>query len=917
MSKKTDVNEEEATFEVIAKSLNKLKKVVGDRYRGYYQYKMVDVVFGGLLLGEPVLLIGSHGNMKTSLANFIGSLFDVPTVKVKTQVKSRDEMELFFENLEKKLSIPADDLMKNLVDGINVQYEQIERQLKIEVEINLIKHPAAKGLGSVIRRQLHVFARQVTDKIDPEDVLGYGIDHPVVLGIKPPHAIKLGKIAGADYVILDEIFAAPLLLSKLHHALNEKIVDTNVGPVSTKPLVWVLATNPLNKFYATNFAIVNAATLDRYALSARSLPPSAQEIIAMKAKWKTKMPTATVPAELIYAARELMDGVVIPDELMIFCISLIAHLSKCYFATSTGSRSETAKDPFETEKDCSLCVAPGTMVMVGPDLHEKPIEEISVGEFVLTHKGRFKRVSAVFKRPYHGYLTEMRTWMHTTPLRTTPEHPIHINAENTKQTEWVPAWTLRKGDGVTSPVYSGIEDRATINLETELSTFGYHNRKGFLLKTLKNGAFAKYKQNCPKTQIKINKAFMRFVGYFLSEGNAHLNGRQGRSSLSFGKNETKSIHEAVALFKTVFSIPATVCSPRGSNSVQVVANCKPLAIYLMNTFGGLSEQKTIPEWILKLPPVKQSSLLATAIIGDGWKFFARFGYGSASNALAESLRMIMLRCGLVPSIRLKKTDKASKIDNRKVQYKHPFWELAVGGRKQLLHMEQLTDLHHPYLDCISKTATALPYTLTSNELHTRIRKWNTVAYAGDVHNLEVEDDNSYIANHIAVHNCIFKSMPCGLANLGKTRPIIRLEDAMKAHALLEVRKEANEDDLSFALLSVLPHRLSWNSQEFLATQGDIFTATKALVEKYADLFVQNYEKIKEVEELITKKDPDLAIELKRKYADAPIVRALLDELVDMLKESALKKGDLKTLDSLEPKIKLSRALDKLRNKEQP
>jgi hypothetical protein len=45
-----------------------------------------------------------------------------------------------------------------------------------------------------------------------------------------------------------------------------------------------------------------------------------------------------------------------------------------------------------------------------------------------------------------------------------------------------------------------------------------------------------------------------------------------------------------------------------------------------------------------------------------------------------------------------------------------------------------------------------------------------------------------------------------------------------------MRKEADESDLAFALLHVLPHRLSWNNNEFLANQGSMFTATKTLVE---------------------------------------------------------------------------------------
>jgi len=404
--------------------------------------------------------------------------------------------------------------MRNLVDGVSVEYEQTGKTLNVRAEINVVKHPKARKLGEVYRRPIEVFSMQVNDQMDPEDVLGYGIDHPALLGMKPPHAIKSGKLAGADYVVLDEIFGALRLLSKLHHALNEKVVDTTVGPIEAKPVAWVLCTNLFNTYYQTNIKVVNAATLDRYAFSARSLPPSAQEVLLMARRWRKLRLNKYAPIELIYEARNLMEAVEIPEEYMIFCLGLVAHLSRCYFSTTRGRRSEEGKDPFEAERDCSLC--------------------------------------------------------------------------------------------------------------------------------------------------------------------------------------------------------------------------------------------------------------------------------------------------------------------------------------------------------------------------------------------------------------IYKDLPCGIANVGKVRTIIRLEQAMKAHALLNMRKAADEDDLSFAVLSVLPHRLSWNNEEFLTRHGNIFTAAKALVEKYAELFASQYVHVKEVESLIKKPDPKMALELKAKYRDAPIVRAFLDEVVDMMKESAKKKRSREALEALEPRLKIAEAIETVR-----
>jgi len=61
--------------------------------------------------------------------------------------------------------------------------------------------------------------------------------------------------------------------------------------------------------------------------------------------------------------------------------------------------------------------------------------------------------------------------------------------------------------------------------------------------------------------------------------------------------------------------------------------------------------------------------------------------------------------------------------------------------------------------------------------------------------------------------------------------------------------------------------------------------------------------------LIKKPDPKAATDHKAKYRDAPVVRAFLDEVVDMMKESAKKKGDVASLEVLEPKLRITNALE--------
>ena len=68
------------------------------------------------------------------------------------------------------------------------------------------------------------------------------------------------------------------------------------------------------------------------------------------------------------------------------------------------------------------CVPPDTLVVTWDGV--KPICEIKEGDLVLTHKGRFKRVTKVFRRWYKGKLIGIRLAYLNRTIWFTPEHPI-------------------------------------------------------------------------------------------------------------------------------------------------------------------------------------------------------------------------------------------------------------------------------------------------------------------------------------------------------------------------------------------------------------------------------------------------------------------------------------------------------------
>ena len=326
---------------------------VSSVYRGHSQFIALKGILAAMITGEPVLLIGSHGTFKSSMANFMGRIFEKPVATISTDAKSFGDIERFFEDLGKELKMNPEVLMQNRADGVDVTYQDYPGYTKTSVVVDLIKHPVKRDDSRMV--PITVFSRQINDQMDPEDLLGYGIQHRAVLGEKPPHVVKAGKLAGADLITLDEIFTSPRLMNKLHTVVNEKVVETTVGPVRISPLCFIFCTNPWSQYYQTNVKLVNAATLDRFLMSVPTDPPSGAEILNIVDNLTTLQVSSGASVDMVYEARREMARVEVPPDVLRFCLGLVAALSTCYFSPSSGSTARMPMNPFMVDKDCSLC----------------------------------------------------------------------------------------------------------------------------------------------------------------------------------------------------------------------------------------------------------------------------------------------------------------------------------------------------------------------------------------------------------------------------------------------------------------------------------------------------------------------------------------------------------------------------------
>ena len=228
----------------------------------------------------------------------------------------------------------------------------------------------------------------------------------------------------------------------------------------------------------------------------------------------------------------------------------------------------------DISQDCLIipahCLLPKTHLHTNPGI--KMIKDISVGDKILTHKGRFRKVKQIYTRYYKGSVYNIKPYHFRIGLATTPEHPFYIiksykNCRNCPdsvckptcryyqkrgcphpyfknyQPQWVPAQNVEKGDIFIFPrLNRDIKDIREIKLNQYLNQNDYQ-LAGSLIKPVGS------KVSSLPNRIKVDKEFCRLMGYYLAEGYT-----DSRDSISFcfSDGEKKYIRDLQYLMKKVF-----------------------------------------------------------------------------------------------------------------------------------------------------------------------------------------------------------------------------------------------------------------------------------------------------------------------------------------------------------------------------
>jgi acyl-coenzyme A synthetase/AMP-(fatty) acid ligase len=386
------------------------------------------------------------------------------------------------------------------------------------------------------------------------------------------------------------------------------------------------------------------------------------------------------------------------------------------------------------DDDIFWCVPSGNLLITNPGVKE--IQDIRVGDKVLTHRGSFMPVEKIFVREYKGEIIKLLTSYSNLPVQLTPNHKVLILKKRMPLiTEWVRAKDLKIGDYVTFPRIAKRREKKIIKISDILKERKVKDDYVFP----KKGEKGKI-----KNEIKIDNNFLRLIGYYIAEGSVTRDTIQ----LTFSGEERELAEDNLKLFKKVFGIRARIMKYKGSWEVR--ADSIILAEFFSHLFGRPAYKKHLPHWILTLENDFLWEFIKGYWRGDGatdLKRRRRIRITTTSKTLAYQIKLIFNKLSIVVSLTYLPKEKVRKRQRgRKIKSVRDSYELTITGKSSQKFYSQF-DLKEP-----KKTYSWQRAIITTNLIFFPLRKKVVSYYDGLVWNLKTAH-NSYTLDNLVVHNC--------------------------------------------------------------------------------------------------------------------------------------------------------------------
>lgn len=350
----------------------------------------------------------------------------------------------------------------------------------------------------------------------------------------------------------------------------------------------------------------------------------------------------------------------------------------------------------------SPCFVKGTKILTKQGY--KNIEDVVIGDEVLTHKNRFKKVlkiggnkkQQVFSLKAQGIIETIVTGNH--PYYTREMYKKWDNSSRKytrefKEPQWKQVKDLTKSDFI-----------------------------GINIPTIEENPYNLDEETC------------WFLGRYVADGHLRYTKRKNRTnSYQYGVVYSIGNKKIDDFKKHLTNYKATIFPHTKSCYRAIICNEKLVKFINENNFGKHAIEKDIPMFILNLPVNLAQKFLEGYMSGDGCFTNNIFKATTISENLIYKLQLLVAKVYKTSScLYYVKRPPITIIENREVK-QHDSYNVTFNTK--------LKKQNKTFVD------------LENNIIWYPIKSITMLKELQDVYNLEVEEDNSYTANNNIVHNC--------------------------------------------------------------------------------------------------------------------------------------------------------------------
>jgi predicted SAM-dependent methyltransferase/glycosyltransferase involved in cell wall biosynthesis len=392
----------------------------------------------------------------------------------------------------------------------------------------------------------------------------------------------------------------------------------------------------------------------------------------------------------------------------------------------------------------------------------KLIEDIKIGDLVLTHKGRFRKVTQLIQKEYDGNIYSIKRRKNFNPIVLTEEHPLLTatfhNRNDAKGTRVYNHNNL-KVDWAT-PLELQPKLNYLLSPKMEFGNLTHIKLSDYIDLPVINGMIGpKIKRShyrYVKNEIEITDEFMYMLGLFAAEGCSSA--KRGKQKPNYSKiTFAMHLREMPKAQRVINFFGSGEIAPMSEYGIVVIIYNSVWAKFMANQIGtGVS--KRIPPFVWECSKEHQHAFMMGMFEGDGCKRISNdhnnahkkyksASYTSISPSLAYGMTQLLANQGIYADISFATSRRAYVID----------WQEEA-------KCPQHIDLEAGFA--------------------TRITNIQSEHYKGMVYNFEVEEDRSYVTDRTIVHNCIsaMEAQAAGLRMVSS--PIAALNETVADRGIL-------------------------------------------------------------------------------------------------------------------------------------